>query len=74
MSNHQAAQPPPFIRAKESRLGPCPSCGREVKALQGEGFAAITHDLPQCDLFEALEADDFVVQMRQRRTGKIGRA
>lgn len=75
MSNQQPAQPPPFIRAQESRLGPCPSCGREVKPLQGAGFSGITHDLPQCELFEELKPHDFVTQMmRQRRTGKIGRA
>lgn len=72
--NGTSAPPPPFIRATVTSLGKCPSCGRQVEALRSVEFAALTHELPPCDLFEGLEADDFVRQMRQRQTGKMGRA
>lgn len=68
------AAPPPFITATVTSLGKCPSCGRQVEALRSVEFAALTHELPQCELFESLEADEFVRQMRQRQTGKMGRA
>jgi len=74
-AENAAALPPPFIAVKESSLGGCPSCGRDVRALEGQNFAALTHDLPPCKLFEALEADDFVRHMRQQRMpGKRARA
>jgi|JI10StandDraft_1071094.scaffolds.fasta_scaffold10529_10 hypothetical protein len=72
--NGTSAAPPPFITAKATSLGKCPSCGRAVEALQSADFAALTHELPPCDLFESLPADEFVRQMRQRQTGKMGRA
>lgn len=72
--NGTPAAPPPFITAKATSLGKCPSCGRAVEALQSSEFAALTHELPPCDLFESLEADDFVRQLGQRQAGKIGRA
>ena len=72
--NGTSAAPPPFITAKATFLGKCPSCGRAVEALQSAEYSALTHELPPCDLFESLEADDFVRQMRQRVTGKMARA
>lgn len=51
----------------------CPFCGLVVTVADSEGGAMVLHGLPMCRRFEALEADEFLKQCREKLP-EVGRA